>query len=81
MIATLTPTGQTVPFSEIRIGKPFFHRDRFWVRDGRTSGTDIGDDRQSYGSCTFFVTENMLGDNPDERLGWIAVEKVAVSYG
>lgn len=81
MIATLTPTGESVPFNDIGIGKPFFHRDRFWVRTTRTAGTDIGDDRGSYGSCTFLVTEDMLGDGPDEKVGWIDVERAAVTYG
>ena len=81
MIATLTPTGETVPFGEIAIGRPFFHRDRFWVRTGRTAGTDIGDGPGSYGSCTFLVTEDMLGDGPDGKVGWIDVERVAVTCG
>lgn len=81
MIATLTPTGETVPFGEIAIGKPFFHRDRFWVRTTHKAGTDLGEGRGSYGSCTFLITEEMLGDGPDEKLGWMDVERVAITYG
>jgi len=81
MIAKIAPTGEKVPFNEISIGKLFFCHDRFWVRTSNTAGTDIGSDKGSYGTCTFFITDDMIDDEgQDQQTGWMSVEKVEVTF-
>jgi hypothetical protein len=77
--ASLTPTGEIIPFSAISIGKIFFYNDRFWVRTSSTAGTDISEGKGDYGSCSFSVTEDTISKNA-EPAGWLNVERVAVTY-
>ena len=82
MIATLRPTGEMVSFEKISIGEPFFYQNRFWTRTDYTAGTDLvaRGNKDSCGSCAFYVTPDMVEDTAEDILGWIIVEKVEVIY-